>query len=182
MLAASAGLAVISGMVVASATGNTTADVPAGEIMPVVGYSPFWLVLGITLLGVIVAFYLAVALFTRSRSRKPKATAPPPPPVDVAMLQVEANERVDEVQRQVLTGALDPRSANEELSSIVRGYVAELTGIPADHMTLDEIRAAGLAGTTSAVEQFYPAIFAVESDSNVTTSVVRARRVLNGWR
>lgn len=157
-------------------------ETPPGEIMPLVGYSPFWLVLGITVLAVIVAGYLVLVLLTRPRERVVEAERPSDPPVDLVRLRDESFARIAEIERELHVGAVDPRSANEALSSLVRRYVAEATGIPADRMTLRDLRESPLRGTTAAVEQFYPSVFGAEPAHDLPRSIQLAREVIAGWR
>lgn len=160
---------------------TSTTEPPPGEVMPLVGYSPYWLVLGITIVAIIVAFYVVVALLTASRPRWSAPGAPERPSVDVVQLQNEAYSRVAEIETASMNGEIDARSAHERLSAVVRDYVAQSTGIPADHMTLSELRRTELIGTARAVAQFYPSVFAPEPQQDLATSIHMAREVLAGW-
>ena len=154
---------------------------PVGEVMPPVGYSPAWFLLGLGLLIAVLAWYLLVAAATRPRrAAAPVVTAAPE--VDLAALQQRARNRVDEVEQEARGGALDPREAHERLSGAVREYVAAATGIPADRMTLADLERSPLRGTARAVARFYPAMFAAEPPAELEGSLRAAREVLAGWR
>lgn len=161
---------------------TTTPEPNPGEIMPLVGYSPFWLVLGIAILAVIAAFYVVVLLLTSNRSTPVNAQKPPEPEVDVAKLQNTAYAKVAEIESATMNGTLDSRAAHQQLSAVVREYVAESTGIPADHMTLSDLQHTDLRGTTQAVAQFYPGVFGTDPDQDLGKSIHMARQVLSGWR
>ncbi|MGO1542931.1 MAG: hypothetical protein ACTHXA_01170 [Gulosibacter sp.] len=160
----------------------STEEPNPGEVMPLVGYSPFWLVLGIAIIALIVAFYVVVALLTSVRSRANETAESIEPPVDIAQLQTEAYDRVAQIETASMRGEIDTRSAHEQLSAVVRNYVAESTGIPADHMTLADLQRTDLVGTTRAVQQFYPGVFGAEPDRDLDRSIQMAREVLAGWR
>ncbi|KAB1643594.1 hypothetical protein [Gulosibacter chungangensis] len=153
-----------------------------GEVMPLVGYSPFWLVLGIAILAVIALFYVVVLLLTTERKPRAKIATPPEPPVDVAKLQQEGYAKVADIETATMNGSLDSRSAHEQLSAVVREFIAESTGIPADHMTLSDLQRTELRGTTRAVAQFYPGVFGAEPEQDLAKSIHMAREVLSGWR
>lgn len=153
-----------------------------GEVMPLVGYSPFWLVLGIAILAVIALFYVVVLLLTAERKPRDKSVAPPEPPVDIAKLQQAGYARVADIEAATMNGTLDSRSAHEQLSAVVREFIADSTGIPADHMTLSDLQRTELRGTTRAVAQFYPGVFGAEPEQDLAKSIHMAREVLSGWR
>ncbi|MDJ1369858.1 hypothetical protein [Gulosibacter molinativorax] len=161
---------------------SPTPEPNPGEVMPLVGYSPFWLVLGIAILALIAAFYVLVLLFTAGRTKPTKMKAKTEPPVDLEKLQHEGYSKIAQIETASMNGTLDPKAAHEQLSAVVREYVAEATGIPADHMTLSDLRRTELRGTTRAVEQFYPAVFGAEPQQDLGKSIHMAREVLAGWR
>ncbi|WP_185714883.1 hypothetical protein [Gulosibacter macacae] len=165
----------------AAALAQPTPPPPPGEVMPLVGYTPTWFLLGLALVALIAAYYLVVAVLHRQRFE----TAPPPapePPVDLAALNAAAVSEVSEVEALAHSGELGGRAAHERLSAIVRGYVAEATGIPADRMTLADLERSPLRGTTLAVARFYPAVFAADAPNDLDASLRAAREVLAGWR
>lgn len=170
---------------VAGIGARTTTPTPEpnpGEVMPLVGYSPFWLVLGIAILALIAAFYVLVLLFTAGRTKSAKFEEKPEPPVDLEKLQHEGYTKIAEIETASMNGSLDTKAAHEQLSAVVREYVAEATGIPTDHMTLSDLRNTELRGTARAVEQFYPAVFGPEPQQDLAKSIHMAREVLAGWR
>lgn len=153
---------------------------PAGEVLPLVGYSPWWLLIGLALLLAVPAYFLIVAYATRRRTES-----------HLVKTQVEqeqpweARERVrasvDAVERAYLAGNIDARTAHEQLSAHVRDYVTSATGIPADRMTLVELQRSPLHGTARAVSYFYPGVFATSAPADVASAVRIAREVLDGW-
>ena len=161
------------------ATAPPTPQLP-GEVMPLVGYSPIWLLIGLALLVGVVAYFLIVVAATRRRVDE--VVVHDDAPVE---LPVEVRERVrhgiDTVERRVRSGTLDRRAAHEELSSLVREYVTAATGIPADRMTLADLERSDLRGTARAVARFYPGLFAAAATDDVTGAIRAAREVIDGW-
>lgn len=160
-------------------TSATTPPELPGEVLPLVGYSPFWLWLGIALVAVVALYYLLVWVFTRDRAED--AAPEPEAEVDVDAARTEAFSRVDAIERRVLAGELDDRSAYEQLSATIREFVADATGVPADHMTLADLSRTQLHGTTRTVAQLYPGIFAPEAQRDVAAATRDARAVISGW-
>jgi hypothetical protein len=150
-----------------------------GEVMPLVGYSPFWLLVGIALIVLVLVYYVLAWAFTRERGERVEAT--PEHEVDLADERRTAFARLDEIEQAVAAGRLDDRTAYEHLSVTVREFVAEATGVPADHMTLTELATTELYGTTRTVAQLYPGIFARDAQRNVAAATHDARQVISGW-
>lgn len=147
-----------------------------GEVMPPVGYSPSWLVIGIALLTLVALFYLFVWWFTR-QPRVVAAPASEPTRYDAAVYL----QQVDAVAHAVQQGALSQREGYGELSRIVRAAVRESTGIPTDRMTLTDLRNTPLAHTSKAVSFFYPGVFGQQPSYDYDHALVLAREVLHGW-
>lgn len=142
-------------------------------------YSPMWLLLGIAALLAIVAYFAIVALLTRRRMRTVR-TKGAHPPVDLTKLQQQSLEKVDEIERAARHREISQRTASEQLSEVVRDYVTAMTEIPADKMTLEQLRQSPLRATADAVAQFYPAVFAATPPHNFERSLQAARQVLAG--
>lgn len=159
--------------------GASTPPQLPGEVLPLVGYSPFWLWLGIALVALVAVYYLLAWAFTRDRSEEPEPEAEGV--VDLEAARVDAFARVDDIERLVATGQLDDRTAYERLSATVREFVAEATGVPADHMTLADLSRTQLHGTTRTVAQLYPGIFAPDARRDVGAATRDARAVISGW-
>lgn len=147
--------------------------------VPPTGYSPVWLLLGLLLLAVIIAYFVWVTLLTRRQTRLLRQQ-PATPPTDLATLSGQLRQRVDEIEQRARSGAIGQREATEELSRTVRKYVAAMTGIPADKMTLAQLQQSPLRGTADAVAKFYPAVFAADPPENFDESVRAARQVMSG--
>jgi hypothetical protein len=102
----------------------------------------------------------------------PAAPAPFRPRPDAGAL---ALARIDEVERRVAEGELEPRSAHVELSAIVREFARDRTGVDASAMTLSELRARHLDRVADVVAGFYPIAFAPRAPADVDVAVARAR-------
>jgi hypothetical protein len=151
---------------------------PNADFFPPVQYNGLWILLGLGLLALVVAWFIAVPLLTRTRPVISEAAA------RAALAPVvRANylASIDEVEAAHQRGELNNRAAHQRLSALVRGYVHESSGYPASAMTLGELRRLNLPGLTGAVERFYPAEFGTEDSAAVATSVSAARRVVQEW-
>lgn len=154
---------------------------PEGTVIPVIDYAQFWLVLGFLILAAIVAYYFLVVFLTRPRPPKAAPVLPPARP-PVYALQQEYLERVDDVARRAAAGELTPRRAHAELSVLVRGFVAAVSTVPADKMTLTDLRRTELRGVSHTVGQYYPMVFGAHDPSGAEAGVAAAREAISTWR
>ena len=98
---------------------------PVGEVMPLVGYSPMWLLLGLALLAAIVAYALLVGAITRRR----RETAPAPEPVepvDLEALRARKNCRL--VRMQTLRQAQELLDHQIRMSQEIAGMLGKHRG------------------------------------------------------
>lgn len=156
-----------------------------GQIMPVAGYDPFWLILGVLLVA-LAALIVGVALLL---TRGPRARTPRPRPrPSLGELRERATHEIDDVERQLRSRAITPRRAHARLSRIVREFVAAASERPADHMTLTELREMArtqggrFAPVAGAVAVYYPQVFAPDAPDAVDIGLRLARSTVAGWR
>lgn len=161
---------------------------PAGdlpdEFAPPMDHSSTWLVLALVALAVVGLYYLAVTMWARPRRPAPPPPAPtsPPPRRDYRR---EHLDRLDAIEREVNDGALTARDGHQQVSATVRAYVARATNLPADTMTLADLRAADAGQLTDTVALMYPPSFAPRDEGHAAElfpeAVARAREVVRSW-
>jgi hypothetical protein len=143
-----------------------------------VQYGPAWALIGLLLFALIVAWFVAVPLLTRTRPVVSDAAAR-------AALAPATRARyldlITEVGHAHSRAELTGREAHQRLSSLVRGFVHESSGYPASSMTLAELRRLNLPGLTAAVERFYPEEFGTDGSTTVASSVQSAQAVVTDW-
>ncbi|CAN5325104.1 hypothetical protein BH11ACT2_BH11ACT2_11550 [soil metagenome] len=149
---------------------------------PPVQYSPIWLIIGVGLIVLVVAWIIVLLVITR---RRPQAEAANPLaglPADPVALRASYVSLIDEVAVAHARGALDFRQAHQRLSLIVRQFAGEARGIRAPYMTLEDLRALRLTPLSSTIGQLYPGAFSGQETGSVDTAVARARHLVSEWR
>lgn len=164
---------------------NPTIDIaePADLIdpYPPMSYGPLPVLLALSLLGLVLLWFLWLALARHLRAR-PAAPAPAPassaPPVDH---RASALARIDEIEQACAAGRISQRTAHHDLSEVVRGYVSAVSGVPATRMTLHDLREARLEPVAAAVERTYPPSFGADGQGDLDAAVRIAREVVERW-
>ncbi len=153
---------------------------PEGTIMPLVLYWPLWGIIALTLVLIVAAWYLYAFLSTR-----PKRPAPAPNIAPATLngpqIQAKALQRVDSIEQEFIRGELSPRRAHAAISAAVRDYVAEMTGVPADRMMLEDLQYTQLHGTAHTIGSMYPTLFGTRQMQSVPQSANAARSVITQW-
>lgn len=142
-------------------------------------YSGFWLFLGLAFAAAAVGWVGYAVVSTRP----PRAVAEPSIPRVAASpgLRRLYLGRIEEIAALLEAGEIGPRTATQELSRIVRGFVQEATGVRASRMTLEELRRQPVAAVATAVERFYPGEFSAPGEPDAEAALVGARTVVDSW-
>ncbi|WP_182379736.1 hypothetical protein [Nocardioides sp. WS12] len=151
-----------------------------GEFTGPVEYADWWLWLAAALLVLLVAYYLVSWWVTRA----PRVPTIARQDVDVPTAQEEHLARIDRVVAQVRAGALPPRDGHQQLSEVVRSYVATVTTLPARTMALADFRERAPQELVDAIEVMYPPEFAPDAslaEDAFDTAVTQARSLVGAW-
>ncbi|MGO1973253.1 MAG: hypothetical protein ACTH2Q_09880 [Propionibacteriaceae bacterium] len=171
---------------------------PPAELFPPEAYAGGWLVAAVLAIAVVVLWPIAVVMITRPKPVRVEAPAQRPA-VDQ---RSRALSELAELWRRWEAGSLSTRHAHQEISTVVRSYVATAGQPGVETMTLAELRAASertprLTAVADLVEELYPPEFAAGDDATgpaahpaLTTTVLRgdptrafgrAAEVIRGW-
>lgn len=159
------------------------AEILEGQLFGPVAYAPHWLWLGIAL-GVSAAAWPVVAWWlTRPRPERRPEQPLAPSPEDA---RATASAAIARVRHAHAAGGLTDRAAHQELSRVVRRFVAQASGWPVDHLGLADLRAAmqrdpRLAGLTDYVEVVTPPSFGPEGVGDVARAADRADELVGLW-
>ncbi|ROQ41263.1 hypothetical protein EDF46_0639 [Frondihabitans sp. PhB188] len=139
-----------------------------------------YLVIGVLLVALLVAWYVFLVRFSRTRFPRPVVDGPKPR-VELGLLQAKYGAMIDEVNALSETGELSERAVHSRLSLLLRFFASEASGIEAQVMTLSDLRSAPLPRVTGAVEQYYPPAFQKQHPGDPAAAVATAREVVRSW-
>lgn len=145
-----------------------------------VAHADRWLWISLVLLALVVLYYAVSWWVTRPPRLRDVARAD----VDVPDLQREHLARIDRVEADVRAGVLEPREGHQQLSEVMRSYVAEVTTLPARTMVLADFRLQAPPELVEALEVMYPPEFGPDGEmarGRFDDAVARAREVVSTW-
>lgn len=140
-------------------------------------YEGHWLWLGLLILLIVAAWYTWI-FWPRPASPSGsgyKRNA------DVAALRAACLSAIDSVVADAHAGRIAEREAHQQLSFLVRGFAASVTGRPVTSMTLQELAKEGLDPITSGIALIYPSEFAPRLAGTVKDSAAAARQAVEAW-
>lgn len=153
--------------------------VTARELTEPVTYSPWWLLLAVVLPVMVVAWYAGVTWWGRERRARRGWH-------HLAVARRDHLKRLDQVQAAVVSGEMSPRTAHQEISALVRSFVASVSPVDARSMSLEQLRSTTSAEVADVVELIYPPAFQPgdqgEPIERLAQALREARSVISKWR
>lgn len=89
--------------------------------------------------------------------------------------------QLTELEARLDAGEIDMRQAYQEMSSVLRLFVHEMTGIHVHEFTLTEIRKVGIPRLTQLVSSYYTPEFALWSRADARKALKKTKDVIQTW-
>lgn len=156
-------------------------DVP--NLSPLLQYGPLPLILAGGVVLLLAGWYGFVLWLTRRKPQKVLATLPPaqPPVVDQASIRKMYLERIEAIEKAYNSRELRARAVHQQLSVLLRQFVSEINRLPAQTMTLADLKRSRLSALAPIIESYYKPEFAAIENGSVNDALAAARKVVNEW-
>lgn len=89
--------------------------------------------------------------------------------------------QLDRLEKHCREQKISNRKAYQELSKITRHFVYQATGIRVHNYTLQEIKETNFAELYSVISECYTPEFALDKNGDIYGSIIKARKVIEGW-
>ena len=166
------------------------------ELQPPFSFWTGWLVTGLVLITAAAALYALFRWRLRDLLRDPAAPQiHRPSERDLTRFRQRALAELADMEKEYRDGGLSARETSQRLSSLVRGFVGDVTGISLQECTLRDIRRLRIPVLTGLVQEYYVPEFAdydeVSGDTagsrgisreSVLQSLLRTRKAIERWR
>ena len=86
------------------------------------------------------------------------------------------------IEEDIGKGSIDSRKAYRELSSVIRLFVFDMTGIKVQNYTLTEISILKIKPLTTLVAEYYSPEFEKGEKGDIKNSIQKTRGVIQRWR
>jgi len=153
---------------------------PAGdELQSPAAYDDRWMWLALLTVVVVVVYYAAVLWWTRPRrSRRRPARR----------LRADSRQahlaRLDAIEASFADGWISAREGHQRISTTVRSFVAETSGVPASAMTLADLEREGPEPLADVIGLVYPPEFVADeslAQREFRDAMDRARGMVSTW-
>lgn len=153
------------------------------ELREWVAYEPIWLIVGLILLVVIIAWYGWVFFSTRRKPQRSLATLQPQPyiPPDLTGLKQKYLQLIAEVDTAYQSKQISARVVHQKLSYLLRMFVFETRGHRVDTLTLADLQKTRYEQLTKAIERYYLPEFTKVQQGDVQSALALAREVVEQW-
>ena len=146
-------------------------------------YLIIWPILAAVFIGLVVFFqiYFRKKLGDRIKVEKQRRLKK----ISEATLEGKKKKYIGEllyIEYDLRDRKITVRQAYQKMSTCIRGFVRDVTGIKVDKYTLTEIKKIRIPLLTELVREYYEPEFALESRADVISSIRRTRSVIEGWR
>ena len=99
----------------------------------------------------------------------------PESPIRIDRVYKACMKRIAGIERGYKSGELDTRAAHGQMSSEVRWFVQEVTGLPAQSMVYEELRRRGRPELADLIREYYGPEFSYKSESDAVQAIEK------GW-
>ena len=153
---------------------------PPVELQNLLQFHWLWLLLAtIFLISAFGLLYYSWRKYTSPKEKKLIVKKPP---------KKTANEirkiylaKLNELENNIRNTDVDNREAYQKLSTIIRMFVYEMTGISVQNCTLEEIRPLRIPRLTRLVEEYYEPEFSSEDLGDALKSLSKTRKEIESW-
>lgn len=134
---------------------------------------------------IVVIFILAITIYYFfSKGKKSKEIVIKVKDLDInyknAIKQKYIKE-IDELEEKINNNEINIRIAYQNLSSIIRHFIYEMTNIKVQNYTLRDIRSLNMPVLYELIKEYYIPEFAKKSLGNIKSSIEKTRKVIEKW-
>ena len=140
-------------------------------------YYPIFIIIG--LLVVLTIYFIA----TRKKKNKEEKVIEikEVKKEDINSIKKKYLKKIESVEEKLNNKKMSIRSAYQNLSSIIRYFVFEVTNIKVQNCTLREIEKLNMPMLTELIEEYYAPEFSKHSLGNIKSSLEKTRKVIEKW-
>ena len=143
--------------------------------------SYIWLILGVIIFFISAGFIVTLFKYRiRKKVRKHKTPKPPKKPTP-EYIRNHALKQIDKCIYDLSHGRADIRESYQNMSTIMRTFVTDMTGRDVTSQTLYELQASGDKRLSELIEKWYAPEFAMKTKADFMTDAEQAKHVVKRW-
>lgn len=143
-------------------------------------YSAYYIII-ILVLILIITIYFLVSRIQNGKSKKKVIQIKQVAPKDRDSIKQKYIEQLNKLEEKINKNEISTRDAYKELSSIIRFFVYELTGIQVQNYALKEIKELNMPILYELIKEYYTPEFARKYLGDIKSSIGKTRKVIEKW-
>lgn len=100
---------------------------------------------------------------------------------NIPVIKKKYQNQLDTIEHKYTNQMIELREAYQEISEAIRLFVFEITDITTQNYSLAEIKKLNIPSLYELIEEYYEPEFASKSIGDFSSSINKARRVINEW-
>jgi len=148
------------------------------ELQDMFSYSPIPFI--VILLIVLIPLLVLLIKFLKSK-KKVVDPVPKPMPVNVHQIKDKYIKMLYNIEAKRHDNKISDRHAFQELSTVIRHFVYDMTGIKVQNYTLEEIGKLNIPNLYYLIDECYIPEFAEDNTTQVYDTINKARKVIEEW-
>lgn len=137
------------------------------------------------IVGGIFLFLCLMCMIIIMLMKRPKKVAPAPvvaaPVKTLQDIKVQYYSELQQIDVLISSGKIDLKSAYQQMSTTLRHFIYEATGVKVQNLSLLEIKMLNMPVIANLVEEYYAPEFAEKSVGNFRESIEKTKWVVSQW-
>lgn len=100
---------------------------------------------------------------------------------DIYSIKYSYINKLNLLEQELLAKKITSRKAYQELSSLIRDFTFELTGLEVQTCTLKDIKKLNIPVLFELIKEYYDPEFSKISKGNITASINKTKEVIDRW-
>lgn len=143
-------------------------------------YSSYYIIIVLVLI-LIITIYFLLTTKEKKKSKKKVIQIKQVSKEDKESIKQKYIEKLKKLEEKLDKNEISTRDAYQELSSIIRLFVHELTGIQVQNYTLKEIKEINIPILYELIKEYYTPEFARKYLGDIKSSIEKTRKVIEKW-
>ena len=148
----------------------------ASDLRPMFSYS-LWPIIICIIIIIVLIILIKLKAFKRKKKELPIIVKK----ANIYEIKNKYLKLIDNLEEDVNNNKINNRLAYQKLSSLIRNYIYEATGLKVQNYTLKDIEAINMPVLYELVSEYYDPEFSVISKGNILNSITKTRKVIEKW-
>ncbi len=135
----------------------------------------------VPIIVLVIIFILTIIIFKFIKENQQTLQIIEPNRKDKETIKEKYLFKINNLIIDVSNNKISNRNAYQQLSTLIRNFIFEMTSIKVQYYTLSDIEKINMPVLYELVNEYYDPEFAKEAEGNILQSIERTRKVIERW-